>query len=155
MTYQESIEEYAAGPGLLREAVENLSADQLDAVPVPGKWSVRQAVCHIADFEIVYADRIKRVLAEDEPTFFGGDPDQFAAGLAYGARKIDEELAVVESIRAQVARILYTLSEPDFARLGHHNEAGPMSLGQLLEGITEHLPHHVQAIHEKRTAMGV
>jgi uncharacterized damage-inducible protein DinB len=62
--------------------VAGLSDEQLDAVPIPGKWSIRLVVCHIADFELVYADRMKRVIAETQPTFFGGDPDTFAAGLA-------------------------------------------------------------------------
>ena len=43
-----------------------------------------EVVCHISDFELVYADRMKRVVAEDRPTMFGGDPDLFASKLAYG-----------------------------------------------------------------------
>lgn len=50
-----------------------MSDEQLDAAPNPGKWSTRQVVCHIADFEPVYADRMKRVIAISEPTFCGGD----------------------------------------------------------------------------------
>ena len=51
---------------------------------LPESGSIRQVVCHVTDFEIVSADRVKRVLAEDNPTMFGGDPDAFAAALAYG-----------------------------------------------------------------------
>ncbi len=46
-----------------------VSREQLDAHPVPGKWSICEVVCHIADYEPVYADRMKRVIAENE---FGG-----------------------------------------------------------------------------------
>jgi uncharacterized damage-inducible protein DinB len=83
MDYVSLIDDYLAGPQKLRDAIAGMSGEQIDAAPVPGKWSTRQVVCHIADFEPVYSDRMKRALAEDEPTIFGGDPDAFAARLAY------------------------------------------------------------------------
>lgn len=73
------IDQYLAGPQKLRHAIVGMTDGQLDATPIPGRWSTRQVVCHIADFEPVYADRMKRVIAMSEPTFFGGDPDVFAA----------------------------------------------------------------------------
>ena len=144
------IDEYLAGPTLLRQALAGMTDEQLNAVPVPGKWSSRQVLCHIADFELVYADRMKRVIAEDAPTFFGGDPDTFAAGLAYQTRDAQEELQLIESIRRHMTRILRSLDTQDFLRTGNHRESGPLALVQLLEGITSHLPHHVAFILEKR-----
>ncbi len=155
MSIQALIDAYAAGPNLLREATRGMSREQLVARPIAGKWSTLEVVCHIADFEIVYADRMKRVIAENEPTMFGGDPDTFAARLAYPQRELDEELALIESCRAQVARILRTLPEADFQRIGKHSEAGPLSLRTLLERVTEHIAHHVKFIAEKRAALKV
>ena len=148
------IEEYAAGPSRLREAVSGMNAEQLNASPIEGKWSTRQVVCHIADFEPVYVDRMKRVIAQDEPTFFGGDQNLFAARLAYASRDVEEELALIEACRRHMTRILRSLSPDDFQRRGFHSEAGPMSLEKLLSNVTGHIPHHVEFIHEKRHALG-
>src|SRR3954470_5636276 len=123
MHYQELIDEYLAGPDVLVHAVAGLTADQLNARPVAGKWSTRQVVCHVADFEPIYADRMKRVIAEACPTFFGGDPDVFAAGLAYEHRPVDTELQVIAAVRRQMATILKDLSAADFQRIGNHSEA--------------------------------
>lgn len=153
MSLDELISEYLAGPELLWQAVTGMTEEQLDALPIPGTWSTRQVVCHIADFEPVYADRMKRVIAEDEPTFFGGDPDVFAARLAYGERDVDVELRLVEATRQQVARILKTLAVADFSRTGNHFEDGPLDLKTLLTRITNHIPHHVRFINEKREAV--
>lgn len=155
MPYDELIARYAAGPQHLRQTIQGMSAAQVDAAPIAGLWSTRFVVCHIADFEIVYADRMKRVIAEREPTFFGGDPDTFAASLAYGQRDVDVEVQVIEVIRRQMTSILRTLNEGDFARLGNHNEAGPLSLAMLLESVTSHLVHHSQLIEEKRRALSI
>jgi len=153
MTQAELIAAYAAGPELLKQAVAGMTAEELDAKPVPGAWSTRQVVCHIADFEPVYADRMKRVIAEDTPTFLGGDPDVFAAKLAYETRDVDEELRLIEVTRQQFARILHTLSGDDFQRTGKHSEDGPLDLKTLLSHITGHIPHHIGFIEEKRRAM--
>lgn len=153
MTETKLIDQYFAGPELLRNAVAGMSDEQLDAKPVTGLWSTRQVVCHVADFEPVYADRMKRVIAEDEPTFFGGDPDVFAAKLAYEDRNVEDELRLIECTRRQLARILKTLSAADFGRTGNHFEDGPLDLTTLLTRITDHLPHHVRFIEAKREAL--
>lgn len=153
--YQALIDEYLAGPGLLRQAVAGMNAEQLDATPVPGKWSTRQVICHIADFEPVYADRMKRVIAEHEPTMFGGDPDVFAAHLAYDQRDVEVELAMIEYVRRHVASILQTLPAEAFERRGIHSEAGPLTLAALLQSVTRHIPHHLTFIREKRQALGI
>lgn len=147
------IDDYIAGPELLRRSVAGMNENALRAHPVPGTWSCQQVICHIADFEPVYADRMKRVIAENEPTFFGGDPDVFAARLAYDARNVEEELAIITAVRAQMGRILRTLAPEDFQRKGIHSVDGPLSLQTLLERITRHIPHHVKFIEAKRAAL--
>src|ERR1700752_1820938 len=96
---------------------------------------------------------MKRVIAEDEPTLMSGDPDVFAARLAYAQRDVAEELHLIEVTRAQVARILRTLKPQDFQRRGIHSTDGPLTLETLLHRITIHIPHHVQFIEEKRAAL--
>lgn len=147
------IDNYLDSAHLLRNAVAGMSHEQFAARPIPGKWSTLEVICHLADFEIVYADRIKRVIAENEPTLFGGDPDGFAARLAYQERNAEEELLLIETIRKQVARILRTLKPEDFQRRGIHSEAGPLTLETLVQRSTGHISHHVQFIDDKRKAM--
>lgn len=147
------IAQYASGPQLLRQSTNGMSAGDLDARPIPGKWSTREVICHVADMDQVYAERMKRVIAEKEPTLSNADPDQFAARLAYAHRDVAEEIALIEAIRAEVARILRTLGPADFQRRGIHSSDGPLTLATLLERITGHIPHHVRFIEEKRAAL--
>ena len=147
------IDNYLAGPQVLQTAVAGMSQEQLLVRPIPGQWSTLEVICHLADFEIVGADRIKRVIAEHEPTLFGGDEKLFAARLAYHERKAEEELVLIETIRRQVARILRTLTTEDFQRRGIHSEAGPLTLEAFVQRSTAHIPHHVRFIDEKRKAI--
>lgn len=153
MTLDDLLKQYEKGPDLLKTAVAGVREDQFDQIPVPGKWSIRQVVCHIADFEPVYADRMKRVLVEDNPTMFGGDPDVFAAGLHYEKRSVHEELELISVVRRQMAVILRSTDIEDFQRTGVHSEAGPLTLETLLERITRHIPHHKTFIDAKIAAL--
>src|SRR5262249_44918542 len=102
MNHDQLIEQYLAGPGLLRRAVTGMTKEQLLARPIPGKWSTLEVVCHLADYEPIYADRMKRVLALKEPDLVPGDPGLFASSLAYDRRDIDEEHALIELTRKQM-----------------------------------------------------
>lgn len=144
------IARYAAGPGELRMAIGDLPESKVRLLAEPGRWSVLQVVCHLSDFELVYADRIKRILAEERPTMFGGDPDQFAAKLAYDERDLQEELDVINSVRRQVTRLLRTLDSAAFERVGIHSNDGPLTLAVLVKRIAGHIPHHAEFIRQKR-----
>jgi hypothetical protein len=98
---------------------------------------------------------MKRVIAEDRPQLVGADENRFAAALAYHERNLEEELALIEQTRSQLARILRTLPVEALQRVGVHSERGPRTLEQLLTGAINHIPHHVQFIHEKRKALAV
>ena len=150
---QDALEQYLAGPGLLRRAVAGMTTGQLLARPVAGKWSTQEVVCHLADYEPIYADRMKRVIALKEPELLKGDPGLFAARLAYGQRDVEEELALIEITRKQMARILRALKPEDFQRQGGHSRDGVLTLEVLLQRITAHIPHHVRFIEEKRRAL--
>jgi uncharacterized damage-inducible protein DinB len=153
MTLDQLLQHYEQGAELLRTAVRAARKDQFRLHPVPGKWSIQQVVCHLADFEPIYADRMKRVLVEDNPTLFGGDPDVFAAGLHYEHRDVHEELDLIDVVRKQLARILRQTDIEDFQRTGVHSESGPLTLETLLERITRHIPHHIRFIDDKVAAM--
>jgi uncharacterized damage-inducible protein DinB len=153
--HQDLIDQYLAGSDAIEAAVAGMTDEQRDARPIAGKWSTRQVVCHLADFEPIYADRMKRVIAERCPTFFGGDPDTFAAGLSYDRRPVDAELALIAAVRRHMGAILCELKADDFQRTGNHAEAGTLTLEVLLRNIANHVPHHIQFINDKRRALGV
>jgi uncharacterized damage-inducible protein DinB len=147
------ITDYLAGPKLLREAVRGMTREQILARPIPGKWSTLEVVCHLADFDPIYTDRMKRVIAEDRPSLIGADEQRFAAALAYHDRDLEEELSIIEGARSQFAKILRRQPEAALERVGMHSERGPLTLQQLLESIIQHIPHHVKFIEEKRRAL--
>ncbi|MBL8826442.1 MAG: DinB family protein [Planctomycetaceae bacterium] len=155
MSTSSLLDRYAAGPALVRQAVTGLTREQLLARPIPGKWSTLEVVAHLADFEIVGCDRLAAVIAEDEPMLPGRDEQRYAARLGYAARDLEEQLRLIEACRANLLRVMRSLTAADWQRRGIHTEAGPLTLEQLLERVVRHVEHHVPFIAEKRRALQI
>ena len=155
MNYGVLISNYLAGPEILRRSISGMSDEHIDAAPIPFKWSTREVVLHIADFDLIYADHMKRVIAEHEPKLFDGDRKLFATRLAYDKRDVDEEVRMIKAVRRHMGRILRSIEAGDFQRKGIHAEDGPLTLADLLKRAADHIPHHAQYIEEKRKAFQV
>ena len=67
------LDQYAAGSDQLRPAIAGLTRDDLIARPGPGKWSIHELVIHVVDSDFVGSDRMKRVIAENNPPLIGFD----------------------------------------------------------------------------------
>jgi hypothetical protein len=152
------IEAYVSGVGVLRQAVAGMSREQALSRPIPGKWSTLEVVSHLCDFDLVYADRMKRIIAEDRPILLNADEQRYASNLAYQERDLGEEVALLASIRQHLARILHTRPPQVLTRtaiLRRDGQDETLTLEQFLSRITNHIPHHVKFIVEKRRALGL
>lgn len=147
--------DYLAGVDTLRKAVAGMTREQLVARPIPGKWSTLEVVCHLADFDPILADRMKRIVALEKPALIGADENLFLKALGYHERELEEELAIIAHTRSQLARILRLQPDSVLQRVGVHSERGELSLEKMLALSTRHIPHHVQYIAEKRKALGL
>ena len=150
MDHTTIIDAYLAGIEALRAAVAGLDAARLRARPDAGGWSILEVVCHLADSETLFAERMKRVLCEDRPTLPFVDPARHASVLAYDARDVAEELALIEAVRRQTARMLRAQPADAWRRVGMHCREGERTLEQLLQKAVDHLKHHLAFVIAKR-----
>ena len=155
MSFSTLIDQYATGSETLRRSVRGLSREQVVARPVAGKWSTLEVVAHLADFEPIFAERMMRVISHERPLLLVADENLFAAVLKYQERDLDEELAVIDSTRKKMSRILRSLPAEAANRVGVHSFKGLVSLEAIVTSAINHIPHHVTFIEEKRKAMGV
>jgi hypothetical protein len=158
MKQSDLIEHYAAGGEKLSLAIRGLTREDLLAVPDPaakvGLWSIQQVVIHCMDSDLVSIDRLKRMIAEDNPALIGYDENKFAANLFYNEQPADDAVKVVDLARKTFAKVLRKLPPAAFERVGTHNERGKITVGGYLKATADHLDHHIKFIHDKRAFMG-
>jgi uncharacterized damage-inducible protein DinB len=153
LTVADLISAYEKGVEELRLAVAGMTVEQLRSRPVAGKWSTLEVVCHIADCEQFFADRIKRTVAMDRPLLLGADGFRYPQPLHYQDHDLGEELDLVAVTRRQVARTLRLVAPDAWQRTAVHSETGLVTLRQLLLHAINHLHHHLRFVAEKRAAM--
>jgi len=155
MSKDELIDDYLDGIHLLQRSVAGLTREQAQARPIAGKWSTLEVVAHLADFEPIFADRIKRMLSLDRPLLVAADEQPFVQNLVYHERELEAEVQLIALTRQQLAAILRTKPADDLQRAGVHSHAGLVTIEQVLTQATRHIVHHVPFISAKRKALGL
>lgn len=144
------IETFAAGGQKLRDSVRGLSEAQIDALPIPGTWSIRQIVVHLQDSDAVAIERMKRIAAMENPLMLGYDEQAFVKRLFPEAQPLNEVIDLFDLNRRLWAITMRKLPDEAFERTGIHNERGRVSLGQLVGDYAGHLDHHLRFVQQKR-----
>src|SRR3984893_7513466 len=148
----ELLERLRRGAELVAVSITGAAGSELDFVPAPGKWSIRQIVAHLSDSEIAAAMRLRRIIAEENPKLEAYDQDAWANNLDYGRRKPSQSLETFRRIRAENYELLKELPEAAFDRVGLHSERGPLTLKRLTQLIAEHAESHAAQLRARRAA---
>ena len=143
------IERYREGDHEIEAALGDITKEELDAQSFPGEWSAREVVHHLADAEMIGAVRLRRLLAEDRPTFASYDEQEYARRLHYG-RSIESSLAVVEAVRRSTAELLRRMSEAEWARAGISADQSDYTVEHWLQSYAAHCHDHADQIRRRR-----
>jgi uncharacterized damage-inducible protein DinB len=149
------IERYVAGGVLLAYATSGLSHEHETARVGPGTWSIAELVAHLLDADLVLADRMKRVIAEDEPMLLAFDENRWIERLNSRSMPVEEAVNLLAAHRHWMTRVLRTCSDAEFNRAGIHSEAGRKTLADLVAGAVSHVDHHLRFLFAKRATLGV
>ncbi|HLY18330.1 MAG TPA: DinB family protein [Bryobacteraceae bacterium] len=148
----ELLERFRRGPELLAMVLTGVFGEEEDFTPAPGKWSIRQLIAHLADSELVCAQRMRQIVAEEHPTLIAFDQDAWARNLDYARRKPKQSLETFRRLRGENYELLKELPEAAYARTGNHSERGAVTLRDQLETLAQHAENHarqMQAIREE------
>ncbi|MEM8909627.1 MAG: YfiT family bacillithiol transferase [Bacteroidota bacterium] len=143
---QQFIEDIAALPTQLRQAVAHLSDEQLDTPYRPGGWSLRQVVHHLADSHINSITRFKLALTEQKPVIKPYYEDRWA-NLPDASAPIDLSLNLLDGLHQRWTILLRSLSEEDLDKTFIHPEHGkevPLDINIAL--YSWHGRHHLAQI---------
>jgi uncharacterized damage-inducible protein DinB len=149
------IDQIAATPARLREAIAGLDDTHLDTPYRDGGWTVRQVVHHLPDSHMNAFIRLKLALTEDEPTVRPYDESRWAELPDARETPIEISLSLLESLHARWTGLMHSLRDADFARTMKHPEHnGGMTIDTLLAMYAWHGRHHVAHITALRERSG-
>jgi hypothetical protein len=134
----------AETPTKLSALAGRLGADGVERSLAPGKWSVRQILCHLADCEIVFAFRLRQALAEPNHVIQPFDQDQWSK--PYASLEAGAALDVFSAVRRWNLALLETASPEDFVKRLSHPERGEMTFQTVVETMGGHDLNHLGQI---------
>jgi hypothetical protein len=147
------VADYERGVEELRAAVAGLTTEQCRARPIPGEWSTLEVVCHVAETEICFTDRVERVLTLMRPLLLAVDERSYPKQLHYRSLDLAEELDLFAGLRRHVARILRAQPPEAWERTAVHSETGLITVRQLVFQAVRRVRYHLPLIAERRAAL--
>ena len=140
------IEQIAALPRRLEEAVAGLTPAQLTTHYIPGEWTVAQNVHHLADAHINAFGRVKLMLTAERPTFFAWDQPSWANLPDANGADLSDSLAILRALHSRWVKLFASLDEAQWRRAGIHPERGEMTVEDQLRIYSGHGEAHLEQI---------
>jgi hypothetical protein len=146
------LERFRRAPEVIAMMLTGVFGEEIDFIPGPDKWSIRQIARHLADSEMVAAYRFRCVIAEENSPLLAYDENAWATRLDYATRKIPQSLDHFRRVRTDNYELLKDLPAGAFERTGVHSQRGVLTLRQLVEIYADHAESHARQLQSVREA---
>jgi hypothetical protein len=146
--------------GLLRKVTaswQNLLSAAVDGPgdltirPDPGTWSPSEYGCHVRDVFRVFAARLQRMLAEDDPVFANWDQDQTAVEDRYGEQDPRAVAAELADAGGVLADQFAAVEGAQWDRTGARDDGSQFTVTTLARYLLHDAIHHVYDVTGVRT----
>ncbi|MEY2413547.1 MAG: hypothetical protein QOD84_2153 [Acidobacteriaceae bacterium] len=139
-------------PKKIALAVAGLPDQKLRWKPAPEKWCILEVVAHLADTEIVFAYRLRQMLADKKPVIAPINQDDWANNLGYMSTPLPEMIALYGLNRHANTRLLRNLKPGDLEKSAFHPEInGHVTVASMVAKLDTHSAAHLAQI-EKLTS---
>ena len=139
-----------ATPQVYVRLLENITDEEADVRPDPERFTIREAIAHMADWEKIYRERGERIRDEDVPYLPGYDEGQLALDRNYATLSVADSLARFIQGRTALLDFFEGLSANDWERKGSRDEIGIITIADLATMILGHDGYHAQQFIEYR-----
>ena len=123
--------------------------------PLPDKWSILEILGHLADIEIVYAYRLRQMLADEKPVIAPMDQNAWARNLGYMEALAPELVAAYGLNRHQNVKLLKRLTPADLEKTAFHPEYQKnQTVAEIVERMATHGANHLAQIEKLKREAG-
>ncbi|HEX3435692.1 MAG TPA: DinB family protein [Pseudacidobacterium sp.] len=113
---------------------------------IPGKWSAREHLAHLARHQGIFLDRIRRILQEEKPILPSYVAEEDAHWQEWHQLRVREIEARWLEQRSAFIALLQNLSSEQFLRIGTHSTMGELTLHEWIDFFLVHEGHHLLSV---------
>jgi uncharacterized damage-inducible protein DinB len=145
--FKKHLEAAEASPKQIAAAVAGLPDKTLRYKPAVGKWCILEILAHLADMEILYAYRMRQMLADEKPVIAPIDQDAWARNLGYLQSNPMEMVAQYGINRHVNLQLLRRLKVSDLDKSAYHPERkSQVTVAEIVQMMSKHGPNHLEQI---------
>lgn len=120
-------------PNELDDLLRDIDEETFRWRPIPGKWSIKEIMCHLRDMEREsYLARYRRMLSEENPFLPNVDQDRIAYESDYINQDVRAALEEFKRLRTETIQTLESAPLASWDRAGVHETDGPLTIEQLV-----------------------
>ncbi|MDR3687849.1 MAG: DinB family protein [Fimbriimonas sp.] len=134
------------GPVVIRRLVNLIPDSRIDTALEPGRFTVREVVAHLADWEQLYRGRMDRALARPNTSVVVHDETRRAIEMGYARSNLYEQLNIFTTQRQKTKVLLNSLTDEEFHKCFVHPVHGPTSIEDQANTIIGHDLYHVEQL---------
>ena len=138
----------SATPGVIAFMLLAVPNPPWDRRPDPERFTLREILAHLADWEREWLNRLTAIRDRDRPTVQAYDEGVWAVEHGYAHADPEEQLVSFRQRRGELIRFLEALAPEQWDRTGIHPEFGPMSVRDWAALILGHDGYHARQVAE-------
>ena len=123
-----------------------VTPEALERHPLPGQWSAREHLAHLARYQEVFRSRLRRLQVEDRPLLPRYRAEEDPEWPWWMQREAQEILQILRTQRATLVQEVQKLTDSELAKTAVHPRWGPMTVVPWLEFFLLHEAHHLLAV---------
>lgn len=139
-----------AAPDIFDHLLRDLTEAEADFRPDEERFSLREVVAHLADWDEIFLARTKRTLAEHEPAFEDHNAGLRAHDRGYAHTHLAEQSQLFREHRARLVEFARGLSQEQWQHHCLHPRLGRVTLEAIVILVPIHDTYHVQQVIEWR-----
>jgi hypothetical protein len=134
------------GPCVIRRLIDLLPADRLDTRLDPERFTPREIVAHLADWEPIMRERIRTAVSNPGTTIPAYDETQMALDHGYAESDPWEQAELFRRERQITAGLLHSFRAEDWGMQVIHPERGAQSAEDLANALLGHDLYHIEQL---------
>jgi hypothetical protein len=136
----------AGAPDVFDALLQGMTEEEADRRPDPERFTIRESMAHLADWEGVFRERLLLTRDKDEATLQGYDEGQWAIDHDYANTDWKVQAQRFREGRQELMVLLHSLTPEHWKRTANHTEAGPITMAEQAMLICVHDGYHQQQI---------
>lgn len=135
-------------PGLLEKELLGIDQTRWDSPTHPERFTPREVIAHLADWEPILLDRIKTGVSHPGATIAAFDEVQMAVDNDYASIDPMQSLASWKDSRSATIAALKELQPSDWKKTVIHPERGELTVDDIANMIACHDVYHLRQLSE-------